>query len=67
MFSDAYINYIKKICNDLIHFFGYSTIDGIENKAGVFKYDQVKEEDKQKHYKYLEFNKEMKDWYRTNK
>jgi len=42
-FSPQYQSYIKRFCNDNIHFFGYSALGDKENPTAIFKYDEVKE------------------------
>ena len=67
LFSDSYLNYVKKVCGEYIHFFGYSIFDNIENDVAYFQYDSVSENDKENFNGYLQINQEMKEWYKNDK
>lgn len=42
-YNDEMRAYVMKNCKEYINFFGYTKIEGIENKFGFFEYDNMKE------------------------
>jgi hypothetical protein len=58
---------VKRVCRDLIIYFGYSQQEGQENKSGFFDFDDLKEEEIQTFNGYKQLNKETKSWYIENK
>jgi len=44
-FTEAQKNYILKTCKYYLNFFGYTEIEGQDNKFGFFKYDSMTEDE----------------------
>ncbi len=66
-YNDEMRSFVMKNCREYINFFGYTKIEGVENKFDFFTYDNMKEEEIAQAGKFTALNKEMHEWYVSDK
>ena len=61
-FSEAQKKYVLRACRELLNYFGYTKIEGVENKFAFFEFDNLSEEEVANAGKFHDLNRECLQW-----